>query len=1217
MIYLRCVAVLIVGLLAIAATREAHAQTGGSDPGSVRIEATTLFQTKQYAQALQEQRLKAAEIEKEESESDGAPGARTAEALGSLAWYALFAREFEEARVASERAASIAPRLFWVQTNRAHALLLLGRTVEAREIFMAHKRQPVSGNSKAWELVIADDFQALKDAGIDHDEFESILAALDVVGARKQEELNQRIEKGTQLYWAKQYDAAEEWAKQTLAFAEAEFGAKSVSVAIVLNQLGIIHTYQARYEEAERANNQSLAIYEEVRGAENGDIVVPLKYLAHLYRVQGRLADEERLLKRSLAIAEKAFGPDSIDAGLALKELGRIAEAKREVGEAEALYQRAAGILQKSFDHFPDAAQTKESLALLYVRQSRYDDAEEYMRGALNLYENSRGPDHPDVGNALIRLAEISLDQGQLVDAEGMIRNGLRILEQELGPDTPEVAWGLASRGDIDLQLGRLAEAETAYERSLAILEKSGLPGDIQPALARLARLRRDQKRFGEARELFQKSLTIVETQRARDPGFDPRPEAALVRDMAMLSMDEGRFAEAEQQLQRSLSILETLASQHPMARDIYHLLATTHFAKREWELAASYWRKSTDLLLRRNERGHDDVGKSLTAKTISLPQRYSFEFWGLIRSSYRLWKLNPATRASVPRDMFMAAQWTLGSDIAISLAQMAARSAKGNAKLAELVRKRQDLVERWQGLEADTYASFAGDGRKRVFIDTLNSIGITAVNVQIASIDKQLAAMFPNYSEIVRPKPLSITEVQAELRPNEALVLILDTDASLEPKTEEETFIWVVTKTGFRWARSSLGRGALAREVAALRCGLDDTLWIDKAGEDRCRDLLKGSSSGNEVLPEGLPFDLARAHSLYKGLFEEVEDLIRSKELLAVASGPLTQLPLQVLITKAPSDKDYRKAAWLSRQHAVTVLPAVASLKALRNVASGSSAKKSMIGFGNPLLEGDPQVPMEVELAKIAREKQICPDLVQRVAGKNGARRNLQPVKAKDGRADLDFLRRQLPLPDTVEELCAVAKAFGLSNEDILLGAKAREAIIKNLNESNTLATYRIVHFATHGAIAGQVAGTNLPGLILTPPDSATDKDDGYLSSSEVAGLRLDADWVILSACNTAAGGSEDADALSGLARAFIYAGARALLVSHWAVNSAATVRLITSAVGATASDKKLGRAEALRRAMLGMIDKGELYEAHPAYWAPFVVVGEGGPSNERRTRQ
>ena len=174
-------------------------------------------------------------------------------------------------------------------------------------------------------------------------------------------------------------------------------------------------------------------------------------------------------------------------------------------------------------------------------------------------------------------------------------------------------------------------------------------------------------------------------------------------------------------------------------------------------------------------------------------------------------------------------------------------------------------------------------------------------------------------------------------------------------------------------------------------------------------------------------------------------------------------------------------------------------------------------------------------------------------------------------------------------------------------LGARASEREIKALSETGALAQFRIVHFATHGTLAGELKAGAEPGLILTPPQTATDEDDGYLSASEIAGLKLDADWVILSACNTAAAGATGAEALSGLARAFFYAQARALLVSHWAVYSDVTVKLISRTVTEITADKSVGRAEALRRAMLALIDQGEVQEAHPAYWAPFVVVGEG----------
>jgi CHAT domain-containing protein len=216
--------------------------------------------------------------------------------------------------------------------------------------------------------------------------------------------------------------------------------------------------------------------------------------------------------------------------------------------------------------------------------------------------------------------------------------------------------------------------------------------------------------------------------------------------------------------------------------------------------------------------------------------------------------------------------------------------------------------------------------------------------------------------------------------------------------------------------------------------------------------------------------------------------------------------------------------------------------------------------------------------------------------------------VRSSGGLADVADLRTWAPLPETADELCDVAQDLGVDPKTHLyVGAKATETEIKRLSNTGALATYKVVHFATHGALAGELSGATEPGLIMTPPEHASQADDGYLSASEIAELKLDADWVILSACNTAAGDANGAEALSGLARAFFYAGARSLLVSHWAVNSDATVKLITKAVAGLKRDPKIGRAEALRRSMVSMIDSGRDYEAHPAFWAPFVLVGEG----------
>jgi CHAT domain-containing protein len=210
-----------------------------------------------------------------------------------------------------------------------------------------------------------------------------------------------------------------------------------------------------------------------------------------------------------------------------------------------------------------------------------------------------------------------------------------------------------------------------------------------------------------------------------------------------------------------------------------------------------------------------------------------------------------------------------------------------------------------------------------------------------------------------------------------------------------------------------------------------------------------------------------------------------------------------------------------------------------------------------------------------------------------------------KSAAVDLDELRRGLqPLPETADELRSIAKSVGARPADIKLGAKATEAAVKQAR----LDDYRIVYFATHGLVAGDLEKLSEPALALSVPQVASELDDGLLTASEIAFLRLDADWVVLSACNTASPESPHAEGLSGLAKAFFHAGARSLLVSHWAVSSDAAAVLAISTFKAMQRNSTMGRAEALRQAMLSFIrNKADPWKAYPSYWAPFVVVGEG----------
>jgi CHAT domain-containing protein len=383
-----------------------------------------------------------------------------------------------------------------------------------------------------------------------------------------------------------------------------------------------------------------------------------------------------------------------------------------------------------------------------------------------------------------------------------------------------------------------------------------------------------------------------------------------------------------------------------------------------------------------------------------------------------------------------------------------------------------------------------------------------------------------------------------------------------------------------------------------------------------RCAELLDTNYGPvDDRLGKPLPFDLGHAHQLYQSLFGPIEDLIRDKQLLIVPSGPLTQLPFHVLVTAQPSSPrlesfaGYRDVAWLARQHAITVLPAVSSLRALREFAKESHANELYVGVGNPLLDGEPRkFRDDATAAKLAREARCSGPPLQMASLRDRGNPAGGGVRSSDGRADLVDLRSWAPLPETADELCAVARHLGIdAAAHLYLGARATETQVKQLSDDGTLGSYKNIHFATHAAVAGELSGTSEPGLILTPPDKATESDDGYLTASEVASLKLDADLVILSACNTAAGEASGGEALSGLARAFFYAGARSILVSHWYVSSTSTVKLVTAAAAELKANPTIGRAEAARRSMMSLVMNGANYEAHPAYWAPFVLVGEG----------
>ena len=326
----------------------------------------------------------------------------------------------------------------------------------------------------------------------------------------------------------------------------------------------------------------------------------------------------------------------------------------------------------------------------------------------------------------------------------------------------------------------------------------------------------------------------------------------------------------------------------------------------------------------------------------------------------------------------------------------------------------------------------------------------------------------------------------------------------------------------------------------------------------------------------ENLPkFDLELAHQIYKQLFsDQLPGFQGVSDLIVIPSRPISNLPLAVLITEDPTKTDYSydEQSWLGLEKNISYLTSVSDLKLLEESKS-ADLFASFIGFGNPKL-----------------------------SQKTNKLRGLKIIDLEEGELSKSPNLNRLPsLPSTKNELKAVKAIFSKDKSRIFMQEDATEEKLKKVD----LSQYNVLLFATHGVIAGEWELLDEPALVMTPPfDNVSDKNDGLLTASEIRELKLNADFVVLSACNTAAGDKNSDEGLSGLASAFIFAGAKSIIASHWSVESNATQLLITNFFKNLQNFKGIGRSEAMRQSMKKLFSDKKYN--HPIFWAPFVLVGQ-----------
>jgi CHAT domain-containing protein len=499
--------------------------------------------------------------------------------------------------------------------------------------------------------------------------------------------------------------------------------------------------------------------------------------------------------------------------------------------------------------------------------------------------------------------------------------------------------------------------------------------------------------------------------------------------------------------------------------------------------------------------------------------------------------------------DSFNVLQFTSSSAAADAVKKLAQRYAAGSDELAQLVRRDQDLIAETNSIDKSLIAAVSkAPAQRNQSNENRLRARLSEVGSERSKIATVLTQRFPDYIALSRPQPLTLREIQSLLSDDEAVVAF---------DIGDKSYAWVVTKTGADWTDIPASSKILNRQIATLRQSL--TFAVEK------------------------PFDAALAYQIYQQTLGPIADRFAGKKRISVVTnGALTSIPLQLLVTSDPTGKTLKDVDWLVKTVATTVIPSIYSLKTMRAQRPQSTAPKPMIAYADPVF------------SKTARKEAQKGAMRSMTSFYSGTQINIQALAET-----LD------QLPSTKDEVVKVARALNVPANDIHTGLEATEAAVKDA----PLDQYRIIYFATHALVAGDLkafADAKVePSLVLTIPDVPTDRDDGLLQASEVSELKLNADWVVLSACDTAASDGIGAEALSGLARAFLYAGARSLVVSHWDVLDEETARLMSDLF--ERSSKSLSHGEALQLAQLNMLNSAKNdSDAHPRVWAPFIVVGE-----------
>lgn len=887
-------------------------------------------------------------------------------------------------------------------------------------------------------------------------------------------------------------------------------------------------------------------------------------------------------------------------------ETGRFQRASREIqrqisaGEYARAEQQARRLLERARERSDESGAVTRLLFLLGKSlwlQGRNDEADAVMTEGVALCQRLLGDDAKLCLGGQVQHANILQKLGRYGEAHASLRQALTWIEALPEGDAGLRIATLNQAAHLYSEMGQHQEADSLLGRALALSEgrtERNMRKIRAGTLFFLGRLQMKQKRLDAAERYLREALRLQEDLLGADHRLTARTRFQIGHVLLQMKRPEAvdalqaatdafirRQAERTEAAMSAMSVLALALEAQGRAEEAeaWHrralenarlggvLSAQANLSRRYGNFLAQQGRlrEAVDIY-----RGGVEAAEKLFAQTRGLPEELRHGVIGQFLQMYRelidlllrLHQREPA--AGRDREAFSITALTQSRIFSEMLrqAQVSEYSRSERFRSLRLQRDRQldRLAAAEQGGDMIEAGALEENGSEAQPVEPAppGTGGRPAgLEASLAATEAALWREFPQYMELVAPRRLDAARLQALLRPGEAVLSY----ALLRNRAA----VFVVTRERFDAVPLAPGRADVAARIGDLRAPFEAV-----------------AAQGD---PAGLlALDPALLHDAYRALFQPALALLGDvSRLIVIGDGPLYTLPLGMLVERygeedrrsfaagqeaGPVFGAYASLAYLGDRYLISYMPSAATLVALREASvSRKRYAEELVAFADPRF-------------------------------KAGA---ASPAPLRGGLA---------PLPETAEEARRIARILDGTQTRLLLGEAAQEHVAKQ----PAMADARYVLFATHGVLGGEFveeteAALQQPALALSMSGDLRG-EDGWLTMREVMEqVRLEAELIVLSACNTAgaAGGGEG---FAGLSRAFMHAGARGLVVSHWAVESAATRDLMVEMFRRlrAGADASTALAEAQRKVRASSVQSAgrPLSRAHPFFWAPFVFVGD-----------